>query len=74
MDYRRNRLGSLKDLDTDLSKTAPFASLDGVNLGLLVERLYPESSVQEADELWAWETLFTQVASEINSETQRNPK
>lgn len=44
--------------------------LDDVDLSLLTEKLYPEHLVQEPDTVWSWETLFTQVASEINSESQ----
>lgn len=44
--------------------------LEGVDLSLLTEKLYPENLVQESDEVWTWESLFTQVASEINSELQ----
>ncbi|XP_001604702.1 intraflagellar transport protein 43 homolog isoform X1 [Nasonia vitripennis] len=59
-----------KELDTDLVKNQLLLTLDDVDLSLLTEKLYPEHLVKEPDEVWSWESLFTQVASEINSESQ----
>ncbi|XP_034173713.1 intraflagellar transport 43 isoform X2 [Osmia lignaria lignaria] len=66
-----NRVAAYKELDTDLVKNAAFTSLDGVNLSLLAEKLYNENLVKEPDEVWNWNLLFTQVASEVNSEMQK---
>ena len=66
----RTVAAAYKELDTDLVKNQLFNVLDGVDLSLLTEKLYPEHLVKETDEVWNWETLFTQVASEINSESQ----
>ncbi|XP_033337044.1 intraflagellar transport 43 isoform X2 [Megalopta genalis] len=66
-----NRVTAYKELDTDLVKNAAFISLNGVNLSLLAEKLYNENLTKEPDEVWNWNLLFTQVASEINSETQK---
>ncbi|XP_012152774.1 intraflagellar transport 43 isoform X3 [Megachile rotundata] len=66
-----NRVAAYKELDTDLVKNAAFTSLNGVNLSLLAEKLYNESLVKEPDEVWNWNLLFTQVASEVNSEMQK---
>jgi hypothetical protein len=41
---------------------------------MLIEKLYPEHLVQEPDEVWTWDSLFTQVASEMNSEMQTKAK
>jgi len=60
-----------EELDTDLVKNAAFTSLDGVSLSLLAEKLYNENLVKEPDEVWNWNLLFTQISSEINSETQK---
>lgn len=59
-----------QELGTDLMKNKLFLTLEGVDLRLLIEKLYPEHLVKEPDQVWSWESLFTQVASEINSETQ----
>ncbi|XP_011309704.1 intraflagellar transport protein 43 homolog A isoform X2 [Fopius arisanus] len=66
-----NRVAAYQELDTDLLKNASFAFLDDVNLSLLTERMYPEKSVQEPDEVWNWESMFIQVSSELNSEAQK---
>ncbi|XP_012342271.1 intraflagellar transport protein 43 homolog isoform X1 [Apis florea] len=66
-----NRVAAYKELDTDLVKNAAFTSLNGVNLSLLAEKLYNENLTKELDEVWNWNLLFTQVASEVNSETQK---
>ncbi|PBC29904.1 hypothetical protein APICC_02943 [Apis cerana cerana] len=66
-----NRVAAYKELDTDLVKNAAFTSLNGVNLSLLAEKLYNENLTKELDEVWNWNLLFTQVASEVNSEAQK---
>ncbi|XP_043514287.1 intraflagellar transport protein 43 homolog isoform X1 [Frieseomelitta varia] len=66
-----NRVTAYKELDTDLVKNAAFTSLNGVNLSLLAEKLYNENLTKEPDEVWNWNLLFTQVTSEVNSETQK---
>ncbi|XP_060821501.1 intraflagellar transport protein 43 homolog isoform X1 [Bombus pascuorum] len=67
-----NRVAAYKELDTDLVKNAAFMSLNGVNLSLLAEKLYNENLTKEPDEVWNWNLLFTQVASEVNSESRKN--
>lgn len=67
-----NRVAAYKELDTDLVKNAAFMSLNGVNLSLLAEKLYNENLTKEPDEVWNWNLIFTQVASEVNSETRKN--
>ncbi|XP_014229562.1 intraflagellar transport protein 43 homolog isoform X1 [Trichogramma pretiosum] len=59
-----------KELDTELVKSHLLNVFDNVDLSLLTEKLYPENLVKESDEVWSWESLFTQIASEINSESQ----
>ncbi|XP_032670551.1 intraflagellar transport protein 43 homolog isoform X4 [Odontomachus brunneus] len=66
-----NRVTAYEELDTDLVKNAAFTSLDGVSLSLLADKLYNENLVKEPDEVWNWNLLFTQISSEINSETQK---
>ncbi|RLU20265.1 hypothetical protein DMN91_006872 [Ooceraea biroi] len=66
-----NRVTAYEELDTDLVKNAAFTSLDGVSLSVLADKLYNENLVKEPDEVWNWNLLFTQISSEINSETQK---
>lgn len=51
-------------------KKASFATIENIDLSLLAEKLHPEKTVQEADEVWNWDTLFTQISSEINSDAR----
>ncbi|XP_043269337.1 intraflagellar transport protein 43 homolog isoform X2 [Venturia canescens] len=67
-----NRVAAYKELDKDLLKNEAFAYLDGIDLSLLTDRLYPEKLVREPDEMWSWDVLFTQISSELNSEAQSN--
>ncbi|KYM82898.1 hypothetical protein ALC60_05719 [Trachymyrmex zeteki] len=69
-----NRVTAYEELDTDLVKNAAYTSLDGVSLSLLADKLYNENLVKEPDEVWNWNLLFTQISSEINSETQKKIK
>ncbi|KAG5325682.1 IF43B protein, partial [Pseudoatta argentina] len=66
-----NRVTAYEELDTDFVKNAAYTSLDGVSLSLLADKLYNENLVKESDEVWNWNLLFTQISSEINSETQK---
>ncbi|KAJ8669374.1 hypothetical protein QAD02_000633 [Eretmocerus hayati] len=66
----RATAAAYEELNTNLRESQLFSNLDGVDLSLLTEKLYPERLVHEPDEVWSWESLFTQVASEINSESQ----
>lgn len=66
-----NRVTAYEELDTDLVKNAAYTSLDGISLSLLADKLYNENLVKEPDEVWNWNLLFTQISSEINSETQK---
>ncbi|XP_012283816.1 intraflagellar transport protein 43 homolog A isoform X2 [Orussus abietinus] len=66
-----NRVAAYKELDTELLRSTALASLDDVNLSLLAEKLYPDKLVREPDDIWSWDLLFTQIASEINGETEK---
>lgn len=63
-----NRVATYKELDVDLFKHAAFATLEEIDLRLLTRCLAPEASIKEADEVWSWDLLFTDVSSELQSE------
>ncbi|XP_069771322.1 intraflagellar transport protein 43 homolog isoform X2 [Narcine bancroftii] len=64
-----NRVMTYRDLDNDLMKYGAFHTLDGnVDLKLLSRVLSSEQDVQEEDECWSWDQLFTEVSSELVSE------
>uniref|UniRef100_G3MPJ5 Uncharacterized protein n=1 Tax=Amblyomma maculatum TaxID=34609 RepID=G3MPJ5_AMBMU len=48
------------------SRQAAFTTLDGCDLRLLTKYLTTEEYLKEPDVVWTWDTLFTEVANEIN--------
>jgi len=63
-----NRVATYKELDVDLFKHAAFATLEEIDLRLLTRCLAPEASLKEADEVWTWDLLFTDVSSSLQCE------
>ncbi|XP_031554675.1 intraflagellar transport protein 43 homolog A-like isoform X2 [Actinia tenebrosa] len=64
-----NRVATYKELDNYLQKHAALFTLDGeIDLKLLNNVLSPESEVFEEDKAWDWNRLFTEVASELQTE------
>uniref|UniRef100_UPI00398F5B6B intraflagellar transport protein 43 homolog isoform X2 n=1 Tax=Pristiophorus japonicus TaxID=55135 RepID=UPI00398F5B6B len=66
-----NRVMTYRDLDNDLMKYGAFQTLDGdIDLKLLSRVLSTEQEVREEDECWGWEHLFTEVSSELLTESE----
>ncbi|XP_063684675.1 intraflagellar transport protein 43 homolog A-like [Bolinopsis microptera] len=64
-----NRVATIRELDQELNKHSALMMLDSkIDLKCLTRYLNAESSVKESDKPWYWERLFTEVASELNSE------
>lgn len=63
-----NRVATYRELDTDLFKHAAFATLEEIDLRLLTRSMAPEAALKEADEVWTWDLLFTDVSSELQTE------
>lgn len=57
-----------KELDVDILKKHPINVDDKTDLTILIEALEPESEVEEPDEVWQWNQLFTNVAAQISDE------
>ncbi|XP_067848299.1 intraflagellar transport protein 43 homolog [Heptranchias perlo] len=65
-----NRVMTYRDLDNDLMKYGAFQTLDGdIDLKLLSRVLSAEQEVREEDEGWSWDHLFTEVSSELLTES-----
>uniref|UniRef100_T1JGE3 Intraflagellar transport protein 43 homolog n=1 Tax=Strigamia maritima TaxID=126957 RepID=T1JGE3_STRMM len=69
-----NRVATYKELDNDLLKHAAFATFDDIDLRILMKNLSPEAEINEPDEPWIWDVLYTEVTSEINSEKEMDEK
>jgi len=68
-----NRVATYRELDTDFQRHAAFSTLDGdIDLKLLTNVLSSEAEVYEDDRSWEWDKLFTEVASELQGEWDKN--
>ncbi|KAH6926721.1 hypothetical protein HPB50_021240 [Hyalomma asiaticum] len=67
-----NRVDTFQQLDNELLKQAAFTTLDGCDLRLLAKYLTPEEYLKEPDTVWTWDTLFTEVAAEINKSSDNS--
>ncbi|XP_070577443.1 intraflagellar transport protein 43 homolog isoform X5 [Ptychodera flava] len=64
-----NRVATYRELDNDLLKHSQLLTLDGeIDLKLLTRVLSAESEVIEEDKPWDWDRLFTEVASDLQTE------
>jgi Intraflagellar transport protein 43 len=57
-----------KELDVEILKKNPINVDDKTDLTILIEALEPENEVDEPDEVWHWNQLFTSVAAQISDE------
>ncbi|XP_065291110.1 intraflagellar transport protein 43 homolog isoform X1 [Dermacentor albipictus] len=67
-----NQVDTFQQLDNELLKQAAFTTLDGCDLRLLTKYLTPEEYLKEPDAVWTWDTLFTEVAAEINKSSDNS--
>ncbi|XP_017465912.1 PREDICTED: intraflagellar transport protein 43 homolog [Rhagoletis zephyria] len=64
------RPNTLSELNLDLLNQNAFASLENINLSILTRCLKLPETLDEPDEVWEWDKLFTDVIAEIHSEQQ----
>lgn len=57
-----------KELDVDILKKNPINVDDKSDLTILIEALDPEEELEEPDEVWHWNQLFTSVSAQISDE------
>ncbi|KAK8756560.1 hypothetical protein V5799_000740 [Amblyomma americanum] len=69
-----NQAVTFQQLDNELLKQAAFTTLDGCDLRLLTKYLTPEEYLKEPDVVWTWDTVFTEVANEINKTGDNGPE
>lgn len=63
-----NRVATYKELNSELLKQSAFASLEDIDLSILSKCLQNEIVLNEPDEIWSWEKLFTEVSADIHSD------
>lgn len=59
-----------KELDVDILKKNPINVDDKTDLTVLFEALELESELDEPDEVWNWNQLFTSVSAQISDESK----
>ncbi|CAD6999734.1 intraflagellar transport protein 43 homolog [Ceratitis capitata] len=64
------RLNTLSELNLDLLNQNAFASMENVDLTVLTRCLKLPETLDEPDEVWEWDKLFTDVISDIHSDQQ----
>ena len=57
-----------KELDIEILKNNIISVDDKSDLSVLIEALEPESEIEEPDEVWHWNQLFTSVTAQISDE------
>lgn len=57
-----------KELDVDILKKNSISVDDKSDLTILIETLEPENEIEEPDEVWSWNNLFTTVSALISDE------
>lgn len=67
-----NRVATYRELDHDLQKQAAFLTLDNeIDLKLLTKSLSADADLFEEDRPWDWDRLFTEVTSELFTQTEQ---
>jgi len=64
---RAARVQALTELDSEIVNSLPVLP-DGIDLSLLTNALTPVEKVHETDQAWDYDSLFTNVSSEIQTE------
>ncbi|XP_058120280.1 intraflagellar transport protein 43 homolog [Anopheles ziemanni] len=62
-----------KNLSSDIftnGKASALGNLDEIDISILTECLESEQDIEEPDEVWTWDQLFTQLSVKINTETK----
>ncbi|XP_045610472.1 intraflagellar transport protein 43 homolog [Procambarus clarkii] len=63
-----NLVATYKELDSDLLRHAAFSTLDDIDLRILANGLANEADIREPDIEWKWDTIFTEVSSDLRTE------
>uniref|UniRef100_A0A182NE85 Uncharacterized protein n=1 Tax=Anopheles dirus TaxID=7168 RepID=A0A182NE85_9DIPT len=62
-----------KNLSSDIftsGKASALGNLDEIDISILTECLETEEDIEEPDEVWTWDQLFTQLSVKISSESK----
>uniref|UniRef100_A0A182QSQ4 Uncharacterized protein n=1 Tax=Anopheles farauti TaxID=69004 RepID=A0A182QSQ4_9DIPT len=62
-----------KNLSSDIFtsvKASALGNLDEIDISILTECLESEEDIEEPDEVWTWDQLFTQLSVKISTESK----
>ncbi|XP_023165543.1 intraflagellar transport protein 43 homolog [Drosophila hydei] len=63
---------TFKELSSDLLSQNAFSAIEDVDLTILTRCLQVQESLDEPDEIWEWDKLFTEITAQINSDKTLN--
>ncbi|TDG49456.1 hypothetical protein AWZ03_004139 [Drosophila navojoa] len=63
---------AFKELSSDLLSQNAFSAIEDVDLTILTRCLQVQESLDEPDEIWEWDKLFTEITAQINSDKTLN--
>uniref|UniRef100_A0A1A9WZS6 Intraflagellar transport protein 43 homolog n=1 Tax=Glossina brevipalpis TaxID=37001 RepID=A0A1A9WZS6_9MUSC len=63
-----DRVVTFKELNSDILAQKSYTNVEDVDLSILTKCLQAPENLDEADEVWEWEKLFTEVVAEIHAD------
>ncbi|KAH8391991.1 hypothetical protein KR215_012134 [Drosophila sulfurigaster] len=63
---------AFKELNSDLLSQNAFTAIENVDLSILTRCLQIQEALDEPDEVWEWDKLFTEITAQINSDKNQN--
>lgn len=63
---------SFKELSSELLSQNAFSAIEDVDLSILTRCLQMQESLDEPDERWEWDKLFTEITAQINADKNSN--
>uniref|UniRef100_A0A1A9ZR36 Intraflagellar transport protein 43 homolog n=1 Tax=Glossina pallidipes TaxID=7398 RepID=A0A1A9ZR36_GLOPL len=63
-----DRVVTFKELNSDILMQKSYGNVEDADLSILTKCLQAPENLDEPDELWEWEKLFTEVVAEINAD------
>uniref|UniRef100_A0A1B0BI27 Intraflagellar transport protein 43 homolog n=1 Tax=Glossina palpalis gambiensis TaxID=67801 RepID=A0A1B0BI27_9MUSC len=63
-----DRVVTFKELNSDILMQKSYGNVGDADLSILTKCLQAPENLDEPDEIWEWEKLFTEVVAEINAD------
>ena len=59
---------TLKELNSELLCQNLYSTIQNVDLSILTRCLQPQECLEEPDNVWEWDKIFTELTAEIHCE------